>query len=1403
MKRIYILVAGLFTLANGYGQVTKKEIPAISAPIEKATTYTTDRAVSGGIGVAAAGETIAPVGFTAATAGPVVIDPITTPGHEHCPTHDLSKEYWEAAGMSWEEQLANRDAGIAASKGWGDMKTPGTNTIAVIFHVVHDAGDALGTGTNVSNAAIMNVFNDLVEDYSLTNADASDARGAFGFTPHNPEINFCLATQEPDGTPLVETGIIRVPTTEDWYDSDGGEENKMKSSTLPATGSDIWDRNKYLNVWICDISNGAASGTAGYAYKPTATILPSSSIDGIVLDYNLGVNNDNVLTHEVGHYLGLSHTWGAGGCVADDGFADTPNTFGPSFNQPAASCSGFQEYCPSIQTQYENYMDYSNCTVMFTEEQADYMMMILTTLRSSLMLSTGCDPTNTPPNSAFSSVPLGPSPIIIPEGGAVNFIDESTNVPTAWSWSISGTEGSDWDWSAGSSSTDENPTATFYNAGFYDVTLTASNVWGSDPTPADSVGFVQVVVPAIGTQCDTVRDYNPATEGLSAYIISGLFSSPWEDWGYFPGHGAYDPSSAPNNYDTYDKWAEKYTYAGTAEVRRLRLPIFIADDVTGGGEIRYSVCLDDAGGTEPGTELVEDTIAIADLFSGYWNELDFSNPSSVTGNFWIVFDLDYGPGPLPIDPATQDTVLFGCVNFANRDATTGINDLYVFNGGAWVQGTDLYPGYETSLYMDVLLSNGPDPVADFTFSDSEICAGGEIAVNGSISENVTDYFWNQWNPSGPSSISTSTDPAPTFTFASAGSYQIYLFGDGSCKTSGVVLPVTVNPPVTFSVSLTHTTCGFNNGIIDVTSASGGDGTYEYSLDGTTWGADPTFDNLPAGDYTIYVRTDGDACESQLSVTINSSAEFNATISPNSSICPGDNIDITVFDGVSWEWYAGVTLLGTTATINVAPASTEIYNCIVTNASGCESNVSVTITVDPLDDASFNFYDFCFGSANGAVDIATPGGVFSFYDDPTASATINASTGEIGAETIYTTYIIQYDVDDNCANWDTVSVYVNDVDDPSFVTDDFCDGDINVVSGVATPGGTFTYDITDASSIDAGTGVITGGVVGTTYTITYDTPAGICSASSSVAITVLPNPVISAATTTDPLCAGEATGEIDITVTGAVATSYDWGAAGATEDLTGLVAGTYDVTVYADVCSTTGSYTLTDPAVLVIDSVVTTNVLCNGDTDGTAATFASGGTPSFTYDYGGADENNLGAGVYSVTVTDGNGCTETTSFTINEPSAITGTATTTMDDGTSNGTIDLTPSGGTAPYTFLWDTGATTEDLTDLAAGDYEVTITDANGCTQVITFTVGSSVGIDDEPIENGLFIYPNPSSGVFTLRLDGEYHFDITDARGRLIMQDHGMDKSLIDLSTNERGVYMIRIYKDGDSTVRRLVLK
>lgn len=1422
-------------------------------------------------------------------------------GEHRCKTFELNQQHYQERGIlnEFNQDYLNHAHNIGSAN---VNHTPGVNEISIIFHVVYNPNNP---AENVSNAQIMQVYNDLVEDYLLLNADAANARGGFGFTPANPGINFCLATQDPFGTPLTEVGVVRVSTTEDWYDSDNGEENKMKSSATG--GSDPWDRNDYLNVWICDISNGAGSGTAGYAYRPTPTYLPSAAIDGIVLDYNLGVNNDNVLTHEVGHYLGLDHTWGgSGGCTNDDGFGDTPQTAGPSFDYPG-SCSGSQQTCGSTETQYENYMDYANCTVMFTQNQADYMLTILQGIRSSLLLSPGCDPVDAPPVVDFVA-----DQTIVPVGGSVSFTSLATNAPNSWTWDFGG---------GAPASTLENPNITFNTVGLYTVTHTATNAFGTgSETKPD---YIQVVAPASGTGCDTLRNYVPSDSWYTLYGATG----------YIQGN---------ENISGFDvlEWAEPYTVLATTEVRRLEfVPTRVSD---GGGEIYFRVYADNAGA--PGTVLVEDTAQLADLNELAWNEFDFTNPVSVTGNFWVGYEVSY------VNP----TDTFALLTTYNLAPTPNPNNFTYMNVdlNGWFAVSDIYGDgmgndVGTAFIMDVLTSNGPDPVATFTATGDMVCEGGDITVNGSGSTNVTNYYWYVTDDPFTTVYESSNTAANTFNFPTAGNEQIFLFADGSCKTDGVYMPVTINVAPSATVTPTATTCGYNNGTIDVTSPAGGDGTtYYYSLDGNNYQTTGTFSNLPAGTYDVYVATVGDMCETVYSgIVVGSSTEFIASAAGNVSVCPGESATLVASGGVSYIWTDGATVVGTNSSEVVSPSVTTQYGCLVTDASGCQSTVYQTVAVNtpptaPTISASGST-TICSGTSvdltssyptnnewsttetSSTITVNTAGAYTVTYTDangctstsaptvvtvtsgatitsgtvagPSACATATGSievtgsaTGDVswtgtasgsatGVTLPYTitnlaagSYTIQLVDGNGCTSNQLVEV-LSDPTPPTTPTistsgtTTFCTGGMVTLTSSYGTGNTWSNSSTTAS-IDVTT---TG-----TYTVTYTDGSGCSATSAPVSVTVNPLPATPTITAGGPItfCDGGS-----VTLTSSQGTGNEWSTTETTQAITATTSGNYTVTyTNANGCSATSAATTVTVNPLPAAPTITAGgptTFCDGGSVTLTSSQASGNLWSTTETTQAITVST--SGTFTVDYTDGNGCSSSSA-----PTTVTVNALPTVDAGADQSVCDgdAVTVNGSGAMTYVWDNGVTDGvPFTPTATITLGCTGTDANGCsntdqltitvnalpnvtmaplsqvcvynspvtltggspaggsysgtgvstgdfdpnaagvgTHTITYTysdgngcansaatdivVDSCLAITDIDMKS-LNVYPNPATNELTIEFEANFKYEITDARGRLVLHGDASQKAKLNIESFDAGVYFLNIIDESDLRIIRVV--
>lgn len=261
-------------------------------------------------------------------------------------------------------------------------------TVPVVIHVLY-----FNSTQNISSGQINTQITVLNKDYSRTNSDAGNTPAAFQSIAADCQIQFCLATTDPNGNPT--TGIERRAVTT----SQIGNTNSYYQYSLG--GLNIWDRNKYLNIWVCDIDGGQ---TLGYSYLPSTT---GPADDGVVIDYRFFGTIGTVsapydlgrtATHEVGHWFNLEHIWAdEPNCAADDGVTDTPQqkaeNYGcPSYPQTTQSGGRCSTSDPS--SMFMNYMDYSddNCMNIFTVGQKARMQAAINGPRVGLLTSNGCAP---------------------------------------------------------------------------------------------------------------------------------------------------------------------------------------------------------------------------------------------------------------------------------------------------------------------------------------------------------------------------------------------------------------------------------------------------------------------------------------------------------------------------------------------------------------------------------------------------------------------------------------------------------------------------------------------------------------------------------------------------------------------------------------------------------------------------------------------------------------------------------------------------------------------------------------------------------------------------------------------------------------------------------------------------
>lgn len=590
----------------------------------------------------------------------------------------------------------------------------------------------------------------------------------------------------------------------------------------------------------------------------------------------------------------------------------------------------------------------------------------------------------------------------------------------------------------------------------------------------------------------------------------------------------------------------------------------------------------------------------------------------------------------------------------------------------------------------------------------------------------------------------------------AGVFDITVVDANNCEVSTTV---TITEPLPLTIELSaiiqeagqtfHLQCfGDDNGAI-ASSVSGGTTSYTYEWtdeDLTVLSTNDTLFGLVAGTYCLEI-TDANGCTAQecFEITQPSTAlEATSVLSIYNEIynisCFGasdGSIDITTIGGVgpyTYDWSGP-------GTVNDQEDQTGLtageYALVIVDANFCQLPfVFNLVQPDPIAiDAQVSLFDggyniSCNGACDGTITLNLSGGSEPYIVAWTGpnGFTSDALTLE---DLCPGTYEVTVTDASDCEQTQTVtigeppvlSVTIDNNYNCSNATAQLC------ASGTGGSGG-YSY-LWSTGETQACINVDESGEYCVTITDSNGCEQEVCYTAN------ITTPLSVTGVITNASC-GLCNGAINTTITGSGVLTISWTNAGGatTEDLTGLCAGTYAITVTdANNCSTIHTFTIIQNQPIEVD-LTTTNVGCNGESTGAASATVSGATEVVTYQWRNSQGNviststsvsDLPAGAYEFIWADAAGCTDTLDFVITQPDVLSIEIETSIygdfnisSVGGSDGTIDVEVSGGTPVYNYDWSHDANEEDsnLSGLPAGDYQLTVIDANGCRLDTTITL-------------------------------------------------------------------------------------
>ncbi|WP_164489837.1 SprB repeat-containing protein [Runella sp. SP2] len=621
----------------------------------------------------------------------------------------------------------------------------------------------------------------------------------------------------------------------------------------------------------------------------------------------------------------------------------------------------------------------------------------------------------------------------------------------------------------------------------------------------------------------------------------------------------------------------------------------------------------------------------------------------------------------------------------------------------------------------------------------------------------------------------------------AGTYNVLVQDNKGCT---VTASVTVSEPTPLDVTILpqNATCaGSSTGQANLT-VTGGTGPYTYLWSNNATTEDVT--GLAAGVYTVNI-TDANGCKTNGQTTIAQSDSLKALATTERVSCYNGNdgkVDLTVQGGTSpytYLWSSGATSQDLTG------VKAGSYLVVVKDANQCETTLSVSVTQPDSLHISFTKTDAqCRSKNDGKISVSVTGGVEPYqYAWSNGATTAQVQNLEAGSYTVTVT-------DSNlCQKQLTITIIEPDsLKIETLLTAVKCYGGADGKIDVSVFGGTQPY--TYAWSNGATSQDILATKAGN-YTVTVTDAQG-CEKGVNVTLTQ-PDSLQISAVVQNVNCKNGTDGKINLTITGGTTPyQYIWSNGKTTKDIESLAVGTYSVTVQdANGCSAVFQTTLTEPDSLIV-TYQAAPILCKGATTDVNVSVRGGKAPyTYQWAHGMTVEDLLAAkaGTYSLTVTDSNLCVKTLEFVLIEPDSLklSATAQNVNCKSGATGSIDLSVTGGTMPYSYEWSNGAVVQDLANLSAGSYKVKVKDANGCSDSLTVVVS-----EPDPLK------ATYASSDVKCKSDNTGRIDVTVTGGtEPYSYDWSNGAVSQDITSLSGGVYTLTVTdKNGCSTDLRVVI-